>query len=180
MSSLARRRGRTPENRLPTTARRLSRFALLLAVGLPAAVALQFSFFPPAMLETLAGVEWNGVQRLLGAGVALLPAGAISLALLSVARICREYAVGELFSDVVLRSYRRLGVALAATTALHWLHPTLLGLALAPTLPSGKRFLTVGVQSDDLLLVLVTGLVFLLGAVMQVARRLQTENAEIV
>lgn len=187
MSPFARQRLRAPESRLPATARRLSRFALLLAMGLPPAVVAQFSFFDPSlfsipdgMLATLAGVEWGGVQRLLAAAVALLPATGVSVALLAVARICREYSAGDLFSDVVLKSYRRLGMALATTTVLHWLHPTLLGLALSLTLPPGKRFLTVGVQSDDLLLVLVTGLVFLLGAVMQVAQRIQAENAEIV
>lgn len=187
MNPFARQRLHSPESRLPVTARRLSRFALFLAVGLPAAVVAQFSFFDPSlfsipdgMLATLAGVEWDGVQRLLAAAVALLPATGVSLALLAVARICREYAVGGLFSDVVVKSYRRLGVALAAMTVLHWLHPTLLGLALALTLPPGKRFVTVGIQSGDLLLMLVTGLVFLLGAVMQVAQKVQAENAEIV
>jgi hypothetical protein len=60
------------------------------------------------------------------------------------------------------------------------LQPTLLGLALALTLPPGKRFVTLSISSNDILLVLLTALVFLLGAVMQVVQRVQSENAEIV
>ena len=178
-----------PEMRpaLAATARRLSRFALLLAGMIPLAIVIQFLFFDPSlfpvpygMASLLADLAWDGSQRLLGAVVALLPASGVTVALLAAARICREYAKGGLFSDAVLAAYRRLGIALAATTLLHWVHPTLLGLALALTLPPGKRFVTVGVSSDDLLMALVTGLVFLLGAVMQVAQEVQADNAEIV
>jgi len=178
-----------PETRpaLAATARRLSRFALLLAGVIPLAVMIQFLFFDPSLFPVpygmgslLAELPWDGSQRLLGAAVALLPAAGVTVALLAAARICREYAEGGLFSDAVLAAYRRLGIAMAATTVLHWIHPTVLGLALALTLPPGKRFVTVGISSDDLLMALVTGLVFLLGAVMQVAHEVQADNAEIV
>lgn len=169
------------------SARRLSRFAVALAWLIPPLVVAQYLFFddtfiptPYGMASLLAGMEWSLPRRLLAAAVGLLPALAVMLALSALGRICREYAVGRLFSDVVLVAYRRLGVALVATTCLHWLQPTLLGLVLALTLPPGKRFVTVGVTSDDLLLVLVTAVVFMLGSVMQVAQRVQSENAEIV
>ena len=54
-------------------------------------------------------------QRLLAAAVGLLPALALMLALFAVGRICREYAAGRLFSDLVLGAYRRLGATLVAT-----------------------------------------------------------------
>lgn len=169
------------------SARRLSRFAALLAWLIPPVVAAQYLFFdaswfsmPYGISTFLVAMEWSLTQRLLAAAVALLPALAVMFALLSLSQICREYAGGRLFSDVVLGAYRRLGVALVATTCLHWLQPTLLGAALSLTLPPGKRFISVGVSSDDLLLVLVTAVVFMLGSVMQVAQRVQSENAEII
>ena len=172
---------------LSRSARHLSRFATTLAWLIPPLVVAQYLFFntesfpvPYGLASLLAGLEWTLNQRLLAAAVGLLPALALMLALFAVGRICREYAAGRLFSDAVLGAYRRLGMTLVVTTALHWLQPTLLGLALSLTLPAGKRFVTVGVSSDDLLLVLVTALVFVLGSVMQVAQRVQSENAEIV
>jgi len=175
------------ERSLSRSARHLSRFATTLAWLIPPLVVAQYLFFntesfpvPYGMASLLAGLDWTLDQRLLAAAVGLLPALALMLALFAVGRICREYAAGRLFSDAVLGAYRRLAMTLVATTALHWLQPTLLGLALALTLPPGKRFVTLGVSSDDLLLVLVTALVFVLGSVMQVAQRVQSENAEIV
>lgn len=172
---------------LPRSARRLSRFATTLGWLIPPLVVAQYLFFntesfpvPYGTAALLAGLEWTVEQRLLAAVVGLLPASALMLALFAVGRICREYAAGSLFSDAVLGAYRRLGATLVATTVLHWLQPTLLGLALSLTLPPGKRFVTLGVSSDDLLLVLVTALVYVLGSVMQVAQRVQSENAEIV
>lgn len=169
------------------SARRLSRFTLLLAGLIPLFVLAQYLFVdvasipaPYGMAALLSGLEWTSERRLLAAVVGLLPAAAIAYALVALSRICRQYAEGRLFSDVVLGGYRRLGVALVVTTVLNWLQPTFLGLALALTLPPGKRFLTLGISSNDLLLVLLTALVFLLGAVMQVAQRVQSENAEIV
>jgi len=169
------------------SARRLSRFTVLLAALIPLFVLAQYLLVdaasipaPYGMAAQLAGVEWTLERRIVAALVGLLPAAAVAFALLALSRICRQYAEGKLFSDVVLGGYRRLGTALVVTTVLSWLQPTLLGLALALTLPPGKRFVTVGVSSDDLLLVLITALVFLLGAVMQVAQRVQSENAEIV
>ena len=169
------------------SARRLSRFVVILAWIIPPLVVAQYLFFDAAfvpgsfgMASQLAGMEWDVTRRLLAAVVAVLPALAVMLALFALARVCHEYAAGRLFSDAVLVAYRRLGAALVATTVLHWLHPTLLGLALSLTLPPGKRFLTVGVSSDDLLLGLVTAVVFMLASVMQVAQRVQAENAEII
>lgn len=169
------------------SARRLSRFAAALAWLIPPVVAAQYLFFDASWFSTpygistlLASMEWSLVQRSLAAAVALLPALAVMFALFALSRICREYAAGRLFSDTVLGAYRRLGVALVATTCLHWLQPTLLGAALSLTLPPGKRFITVGVSSDDLLMALVTAVVFMLGSVMQVAQRVQYENAEII
>lgn len=172
---------------LRRTAHRLSRFASFLAWAIPLAILAQYLIVDPALLPvpsgmggTLDHVKWDTVQRLLGAAVALLPVGGIVAALLAVGRICREYSAGGLFSNAVLAAYRHLASALAVTTLLHWLHPTLLNLALALTLPPGQRFLTVGASAEDFLLLLVTGVVFMLGAVMRVAQQLQTENAEIV
>ena len=169
------------------SARRLSRFAVVLAWLIPPAVVGQYLYFeaswfpvPYGMSPLLIGVEWSLVQRLLAAAVALLPALAVVSALFALSRICREYAAGSLFSDAVLKAYRRLGTALVATTCLHWLQPTLFGLALSLTLPPGKRILSIGLSSDDLLLILVTAVVFMLGSVMQVAQQVQSENAEII
>ncbi len=168
------------------SARRLSQFAIVLAWLIPPLVVAQYLFLDSVYFNTygmaplLVGVEWTLIQRLLAACAGLLPALAIMLALVALSRICREYAAGSLFSDAVLKAYRRLGTALVATTCLHWLQPTLFGLALSLTLPPGKRILSIGLSSDDLLLILVTAVVFMLGSVMQVAQQVQSENAEII
>lgn len=175
------------EASLLRSARRLSRLAVLLAWLIPPLVVLQHlyldaAFFPAMqhMAPMLTDVEWTFSRRLVAAAVSLLPSLAVMLALFALGRICREYAAGRLFSDTVLGGYRRLGLALVATTVVNWLHETLLSLGLALTLPPGHRFITVSVTSNDLVLVLVTAIVFMLGAVMRVAQRVQSENAEIV
>ena len=175
------------ERALLRSAHRLALGAQGLAWLIPPLVVAPFLLLDAATLPVSAGLgvwfqslAWTSAQRGLAAGVALLPALAVMLALFALARICREYASGHLFSNAVLSAYRRLGAALIATTCLHWLQPTLLGLALSLTVPPGERLLTIGVSSDDLLLVLVTAVVFLLASVMQVAQRVQSENDEIV
>ncbi len=168
-------------------ARRLAQVATILAWLIPLLVAAQFALGHSVLAEpayakeaVFAAVEWTTQRLLIAAMVNLLPGIALMIVLLLLARICREYAEGRLFSPVVIRAYRRMGFALVGVTLLHWLQPTILGLALAITLPAGKRFLYVGVSSDDLLLTLVTAVVFLLGSVMQIAQNIQADNAEIV
>ena len=168
-------------------ARRLARVAVVLALLVPLLVLAQMVFGPAISSDAMlveeplfAQVEWTPTRQVIAAGVALMPALALMLVLLLLARICYEYAAGRLFSAYVVRTYRHLGKAMVAVTLLHWLQPTILGLALATTLPAGKRFLHVGLSSDELMLVLLTALVFLLAAVMQVAKRIHDENAEIV
>jgi len=177
----------TADSSLTHTARRLSRLAVILALLTPPLVVVQHVFFDASsfpssygMPSLLTGQEWSLDQRLLASLAALFPALAIMVALLSLGRICREYAHGRLFSDTVLSAWRRLGCALVVATALHWLQPTVQSLLLSLTLPEGHRFISVGVSSEDLLLALLTAVVFMLGAVMQVAQRVQSENAEIV
>ena len=63
---------------------------------------------------------------------------------------------------------------------LQLLQPTLLSLLLSLTQPPGARQLTIGVQSSDLLLGLLSAVVLLLVQVMRVAQQVQAENAEIV
>ena len=180
-------------NSLPVTpallcsARRLTTAIVVLTWIVPLLTLLQYAFSNPAnapdsdsITPLLATVEWTPTRRVIGAAVGFLPIIAIMLALFQLARICREYAEGHLFSNTVLAAYRRLGLSLIAFTLLQCLQPTLLGLALATTLPPGKRFVTLGISSHDLLWMLLTALVFLLGSVMQVAQRIQAENAEIV
>ena len=173
-------------DRLRRSAVRIRTTARLLAWLIPPAVMGYWAVagtggfaLPQGLVGNLAGAL-TPLQRTLGAAASLLAIVPAFLALLALARICNEYAAGNLFSPAVLRHYRRLGWALLATTVLHWLQSTLVGLAISLTLPLGHRFLTISVSSDDLLLLLATAVVFLLGAVMGVAHGIQQENAAIV
>ena len=174
--------------RIARIARRLALLARLLGLLLVPALAVQWALganggglnLPVPVMEALHGQALTPLQRL-GGFIALAPSAlALAVALFALARICGEYARGALFSGAVLQGYRRLGWSLAATTVLHWLQPTLVALAVTLGLPPGQRLLVVGVSSDDLVLGLVTAVVFLLGAVMGVARDLQEDNAAIV
>ncbi len=169
------------------SARRLEHAALGLALLIPPLVALTpFLANPDVLAQTaglgawLATLEWTPAQRAIAAGTALLPAGALVLALLALRQVCREYVAGQLFSDAVLRAFRHLGHALVAAAVLQLLQPTLLSLLLSLTQPPGARQLTIGVQSSDLLLGLLSAVVLLLVQVMRVAQQVQAENAEIV
>ena len=169
------------------SARRLEHAALCLAILIPLVVALTPFLTDAAGLSQTAGLgawlatlEWTPAQRAITAGTALLPAGALVLALLALRQVCREYVAGQLFSDAVLRAFRHLGHALVAAAVLQLLQPTLLSLLLSLTQPPGARQLTIGVQSSDLLLGLLSAVVLLLVQVMRVAQQVQAENAEIV
>lgn len=167
------------------TGRRLARGARILALFVPLGVVLYWflagaSLPPPRGIspELMAGV--GSTQRFLGGLVSLLPALAISGALLALARICDHYGRGELFTPAIPPVYRCLGRALAATTLFNWLQPTLLTLVLTWHRPAGHRMLTLGISSDDVFMVLTTAVVFLLAWVMSAAAELQADNAAIV
>ena len=173
--------------RLRRQAMRIGMLARLLAWFIPLAVIGYWSIageggiaLPLGIAPNLAGFVLTPLQRALGAAANLLVAIPLFFALHALAKICGEYAAGNLFSTRVLHQYRRLGWALLGTTILSWLQSTLVGLAISLTLPPGQRFLTISLSSSDLLLLLATGVVFLLGAVMGVAHGIQQENAAIV
>lgn len=173
--------------RIHSLAGMIRRVSLVLAWVLPGAIVLHWLWagqygipLPHGLAGSPLVTEATVEQRWIGALVAVLATTPAMIALVALADICRQYVLGEVFSPGVVAAFRRLGRAMVWGSVFHWLLPTLTGLAISLTLPPGQRYLTITVSSVDIFLFLVTAVVYLLGAVMEMARDIHEENLNII
>lgn len=164
---------------------------LILAIALPAVTA---GYWGLAADETIASrldpagtasglhlsaglLPW---QRVLGALLSLLPVAALAAGLLDARRCLRIFATGAFFrpeAAVAMSGFAR-GMFLAALGGL--LLPTVLSLALTAANPPGQRALIVAVSSDQVLGMLLAGILWVIAGTMAQAAVLAEEYAQVV
>ena len=177
----------TPMQRVRRIARWMRALCLLGALALPAATLLVWR--SPEWITATAGAEL-GLGRVpitLTPGthaaavvVALLPVLAGLYALLQVWRLFGDYARGAIFTAGSSARLRRLGWAVLVVAAVQVLARTLLSLVLTFANPTGQKALTVGLSSNDYVLVVFGLLLLAIAWVMVEATRLARENEEFV
>lgn len=175
--------------RIRKASRRLELACLVLTVISPLTVILYWVFFdylPPhvqAMVHQAAAspdhpVVWS--NRLLAAVVSLLPTAAVVYGLSALIRLLRLYQAGRIFSLENVACFRKLGRSMIMLAGAGFLSTPLLGLALTFNWPPGRRLLTIGLTSNEILALLVGGVILLISWVMDEGRLLAEDNALIV
>ena len=161
---------------------------LVLAIGLPALTLYGLCTTPAEELLARQGGKALSTaaepvamwQAALAAFVAMLPVLAMAYGLLR-ARLCfLGFGRGETFSLATVRHLRGFAAGIVASALAGLLSPTLIGLLLTLGAAPGKRMLTLGVGSNDVLLLLFAGIVWQVAHVMTQAVALADEHAQIV
>jgi hypothetical protein len=92
-------------------------------------------------------------------------------------RLFEAYATGAIFTVAAARRLRHCGYALMVAGAGSPLGSMLLSAALSLDLPRHGRSLVISMSSDDLLLLLIGGVLLVIARVMGEAARIAEENA---
>jgi len=118
----------------------------------------------------------SGLAMLVG----MLPVCGVAYGLLR-ARLCfLGFVRGQTFSLGTVRHLRGLAAGLFASAAAGLLSPPLISVLLTLGAPAGKRALSVGVGSNEVLMLLFAGIVWQIAHVMTQAVELADEHAQIV
>lgn len=175
--------------RIRKASRRLELACLVLTVISPLTVISYWAFFdylPPearAMVHTAAASPdyppiWS--NQLLAIVVTLLPTAAVVYGLSALIRLLRLYQAGRIFSLENVACFRKLGRSMIMLAGASFLSNPLLSLALTFNWPPGRRMVTLGLSSNQILALLVGGVILLISWVMDEGRLLAEDNAMIV
>lgn len=129
-------------------------------------------------IATVAGAPLT--DRLLALIFALIPALIATWGLLSLARLFRAFAQGEIFSLPALRALSSVTMALFWNVVATFLIQAPLTYLISMHNPPGHRFMSVGFGSDDVEMLFLAGVTFVIARVMAEARRVAEENAGFV
>jgi hypothetical protein len=121
--------------------------------------------------------QWqSGVALLVG----MLPVVGVAYGLLR-ARLCfRGFVRGESFSLGTVRHLRGLATGMLASAAAALLSPALASVLLTWGAPAGQHALSLGVGTNEVLMLLFAGIVWQIAHVMAQAVELAEEHAQIV
>ncbi len=164
---------------------RLASAALVLALILPLLVLWFWLAGDPAgQFERVAGVRLAHVPEPWQVGVAallaLLPSLVLSTALLAAWRCFRGFARGSYLTREAAAALRRMGLRVALAAGLGLVMPTVLGLVLAANAGPGQHQLVISLGSDQALGMLIGGMVWAIGEVLERAAMLADDHAQIV
>jgi hypothetical protein len=178
----------------PTPLARIRRLSLIVAgccfvalVGIPL-LMLAFWFLADAPLLSGAGNLSSAAirtplhvwQRLAGAGISLLGAVPLWIALWHTRRCFHLLAVGEYFAVATICHLRGFAAWMFVATFAGLLVRPALSVLLTIYNPPGSRMLSVSLSGQDFLGAFVAGVLWVIAAVMSHARALAEENAQFV
>ena len=128
-------------------------------------------------LQSLPIAAW---QHALALVIGLLPVGAVSYALWRACQCFSGFVRGEVFSLATMRHLRGFGAGLLVSSVAGMLAPT--GIVLLLTLGSraGEHVLTFSLDSQQLMMLLFSGIVWQMGHAMTRAVELAEDNAQII
>ncbi|HEY7977338.1 MAG TPA: DUF2975 domain-containing protein [Rhizomicrobium sp.] len=119
-------------------------------------------------------------DRLLALIFALIPALIVTWGLLSLARLFRAFTQGEIFSLPALRALSSVTAALFWNVVATFVMQAPLTYLISMHNPPGHRFMSIGFGSDDVDMLFLAGVTFVIARVMAEARRVAEENAGFV
>lgn len=130
-----------------------------------------------AALQSLPINTW---QHVLAVGFGMLPVGAVAYALWRAHQCFRGFVKGEVFSLATVRHLRGFAAGLLVSSSAGLLAPTAIVWLLTLGAPVGGRVLTVSLGSEQLILLLFSGIVWQMGHAMTRAVELAEDNAQII
>lgn len=169
---------------------RLERLIAVLAAAvlLAALAGMWLAVSNPAWLVSFIGAQWSlpvpavpsGPVRGLLAVALLLQAGLLVWALASLRRAFAEVSRGDLFGTAAAHHLRRAGALFMVNAAAMLLGRPVVALILSIDMPPGERFISIGVGTPELLVLLLSGVVTVFGHLMAVAAEVDDENRRFV
>jgi len=133
---------------------------------------------PPA--ADLSGWHIAPWQSGLAMLVGMLPVCGVAYGLLRARRCFLGFVRGETFSRGTVQHLRGLAAGIFASAIAGLLSPPLISVLLTLGAPAGKRALSLGVSSNEVLMLLFAGIVWQIAHVMTQAVELADEHAQIV
>lgn len=130
-----------------------------------------------ASLESLPIAAW---QHVLAVCISLLPVGAVAYALLRARQCFVGFVRGETFSLATVRHLRGFAAGLLVSSTGGLVAPTAIVWLLTLYAPAGGRVLTLSFGSQQLLMLLFSGIVWQMGHAMTRAVELAEDNAQII
>ncbi len=130
-----------------------------------------------ASLESLPIAAW---QHGLAVCISLLPVGAVAYALWRAYQCFSGFARGDVFSLATVQHLRGFAAGLLVASGAGVAVPTLIVLLLTLDAPAGGRVLTISLGSQQLLMLLFSGIVWQMGQTMTRAVEIAEDNAQII
>jgi hypothetical protein len=118
--------------------------------------------------------------RMIALACAMIPAAIAVWGLLALTRLFRLFAAGEVFSSATLNALSQITSALFWNVIASFLTEAPITYCLAQGSPPGQRSISVEIGSDDVRLLFLAGVAFVIARVMAEARRMADENAGFV
>ncbi len=167
----------------------LARMCLVLAAGLPVLLVMHWleggiGGLAERLTGPLEGAEFRpdpaAFQLALAVALAMLPMGAVGMALLAGRRCFLAFADGGWFTEAPAKALQACGRWSFIAAGLGLVMPTVLTLVLTLHAAPGGRILSITLSSETLLGALAGGMLWLLGDVQRRAARLASDHAQII
>ena len=159
----------------------------LLILLVPLGVAWTWTHFDQlaSILPSTAGIPYDPERVtgsiLLGAFCLNMIPGAIAMyGFWSLRRLFGLFSVGRYFDTEAIRCVRNFASMALAYGIAAPLSRLLIGLLLTLQNPPGTRVIRVSISSDDLVIVFLGGVFFLIAGVWSKAKEISDENAQII
>lgn len=121
-------------------------------------------------------VTFNGLSKLLGFGISLLPMMIVMTLFYLLIKLFKNYQKGEVFSQNNISYYKKLGKYLFLLACVNFLCTGLMSVALTFQNPHGQRFLCLSVGMAQILPILIGLVIIGISHVMNEASRLEEEQ----
>lgn len=121
-------------------------------------------------------ITFNGLSKLLGFGVSLLPTLIVMALFYMLAKLFKNYQNGEVFSQNNISYYKKLGKYLFLLACVNFLCTGLMSLALTCQNPSGHRTLCLSIGMAQIFPILIGLVIIGISHVMNEAFRLEEEQ----
>lgn len=161
----------------------LSRAIPALMVLLPLGLIWHWIDTPADKIALLAGVRIGNLepwQRVAALGISLVPTGLIVVGLGRLRTSFRHLAHGSFFTPPAIGGLRGFAAAMFMSGLAALVAPSLLSLVLTATNGPGQRQLVVNLNTGQLLLLMMSTLVWIVAAVMERAAAIEEENRQFV
>lgn len=169
--------------RVERVSKRLAGLCVLLMIVAPVSVALYWTVAD----STAMGWRWLGgitepleltpTVRWLGFAATLLPLTPVIAGLLSLWRLFRLYGSGTMFGAANVAALKGFGLSCVFFGVAETLFHPLVSLSLTAFNPAGQHVITVGVDSDTVVVLLVGCVFLVITWVMDEARKIDEELA---